>query len=356
MNNISKTRIEELDFVKGLAIFLVIMGHAASNLATPMWRLVIYSFHMPVFFLVSGMVMSPPEVKERGSLRTFLVKNFKALLVPYIIWAAIYSWFSFKNLALMLYGTFEILTETHSLTSLWYLPVLFLGRLWAEMLFRALQPVTKYKRVWIAVAAAVFFAVGLMLPHPHPTSGTGFIGYPLGFDLSLMAAAYILVGCLLLPVVKRLREARLSMITLGLILSLGLLTCGILLKGDSMVLDSMAFKGHNTLPTFLLNAFSGSAAVLMLAIILYRTSVWHNPVLNKRTLLFIGQNTIGIYLLHKNFLQEVVIGSFSSMGWTEPQALVAFVSAIITLTFAYFGVKVINRYIPQLIGRFPQNC
>jgi fucose 4-O-acetylase-like acetyltransferase len=79
-------------------------------------------------------------------------------------------------------------------------------------------------------------------------------------------------------------------------------------------------------------------------------------VLNKRTLLFIGQNTIGIYLLHKNFLQEVVIGSFSSMGWTEPQALVAFVSAIITLTFAYFGVKVINRYIPQLIGRFPQNC
>ena len=41
MNNISKTRIEELDYVKGLAIFLVIMGHAASNLATPMWRLVI---------------------------------------------------------------------------------------------------------------------------------------------------------------------------------------------------------------------------------------------------------------------------------------------------------------------------
>lgn len=84
MNNISKTRIEELDYVKGLAIFLVIMGHAASNLATPMWRLVIYSFHMPVFFLVSGMVMSPPEVKERGSLRTFLVKNFKALLLSLI--------------------------------------------------------------------------------------------------------------------------------------------------------------------------------------------------------------------------------------------------------------------------------
>ncbi|MBQ2333373.1 MAG: hypothetical protein II380_05425, partial [Prevotella sp.] len=50
----------------------------------------------------------------------------------------------------------EILTETHSLTSLWYLPVLFLGRLWAEMLFRALQPVTKYKRVYRVKVRIIF--------------------------------------------------------------------------------------------------------------------------------------------------------------------------------------------------------
>lgn len=52
-----KNRIEVLDFAKGLAIFLVIMGHATDNLATPLWRLVIYSFHMPLFFLVAGMVV-----------------------------------------------------------------------------------------------------------------------------------------------------------------------------------------------------------------------------------------------------------------------------------------------------------
>ncbi len=66
MNEIRKQRIEELDYVKGLAIFLVIMGHATDNLATPLWRLVIYSFHMPLFFMVSGMVTKPADVKDRA--------------------------------------------------------------------------------------------------------------------------------------------------------------------------------------------------------------------------------------------------------------------------------------------------
>ena len=352
--NENRKRIEELDYVKGLAIFLVIMGHATDNLATPLWRLVIYSFHMPLFFMVSGMVTKPAEVKERGTIGSFLIKNFKALLVPYIIFAAIYSCFSYQNFGIMLYGTFENLVSAHSLTSLWYLPVLFLSRVWVELLFRALQSVKRYKEVWIAVAAVLFFAVGLTLPHPHPTSGTGFIGYPLGLDISFVTTGYMLAGYLLLPAVKQMREARISWLTLGFFLSMCLLAFGILVKGDSMVLDSMAFKGHNTLPTMFLNAFSGSVALIILSIIMYRTSAWHSPVFNKNIFLFIGQNTIGIYLLHKNFMQEVVMGSFSSWGWTEPQVLVAFVSALITLIVACIGVKIINHYIPQLIGRFPQ--
>lgn len=354
MNEIRKQRIEELDYVKGLAIFLVIMGHATDNLATPLWRLVIYSFHMPLFFMVSGMVTKPADVMNRGTIGAFLIKNFKALLVPYIIFAAVYSWFSYQNFGIMLYGTFENLVTAHSLTSLWYLPVLFLSRVWVELLFRSLQSVKKYKKVWIGVAAVVFFAVGLALPHPHPTSGTGFIGYPLGLDISFVTTGYMLAGYLILPAVKHLREAKLSQLTMGFFLALGLLGFGILVKGDSMVLDSMAFKGHNTLPTMFLNAFSGSVAMIILSIIMYRSPAWHTPVFNKKILLFIGQNTIGIYLLHKNFMQEVVMGSFSSWGWTQPQMLVAFVSALITLIIASIGVKIINRYIPQLIGRFPQ--
>ena len=49
-------RIDHLDIAEGIAIFLVVLGHVVLTFDTPFWRLAIYSFHMPLFFLVSGTV------------------------------------------------------------------------------------------------------------------------------------------------------------------------------------------------------------------------------------------------------------------------------------------------------------
>lgn len=349
-----KNRIEVLDFAKGLAIFLVIMGHATDNLATPLWRLVIYSFHMPLFFLVAGMVVKPVDVTERGSLIDFLRKNFLALVVPFVIWGLVYSCFSYENFGNILYGTYEMLSKSHSLTSLWFLPVLFLARQWVEILFRGIGKIKSGKNWAVGIAAVLFFLVGLLLPHPHPSTGT-FIGYPFGFDISLVAAGYILVGYLLLPVVKMLKDANIMISIMGVLISLGILMCGTVLRADSLGLSAMAFNNYGSIPFMFINAFSGSAVIIFLSIILYQCSGWESRLFNKDILLFIGQNTIGIYLLHKNFMQEVVMALFTKWGWTEPQALVAFVSATITLIVACVAVKIINRYVPQLMGRFPSD-
>lgn len=349
-----KNRIEVLDFAKGLAIFLVIMGHATDNLATPLWRLVIYSFHMPLFFLVAGMVVKPVDVTERGSLIDFLRKNFLALVVPFVIWGLVYSCFSYENFGNILYGTYEMLSKSHSLTSLWFLPALFLARQWVEILFRGIGKIKSGKNWAIGIAAVLFFLVGLLLPHPHPSTGT-FIGYPFGFDISLVAAGYILVGYLLLPIVKMLKDANIMISIMGVLISLGILMCGTVLRADSLGLSAMAFNNYGSIPFMFINAFSGSAVIIFLSIILYQCSGWESRLFNKDILLFIGQNTIGIYLLHKNFMQEVVMALFTKWGWTEPQALVAFVSATITLIIACVAVKIINRYVPQLMGRFPSD-
>ena len=52
-----KKRMDYLDVAKGIAMFLVVMGQAALAYDTPYWRVAIYSFHMPLFFLVSGVVV-----------------------------------------------------------------------------------------------------------------------------------------------------------------------------------------------------------------------------------------------------------------------------------------------------------
>ena len=49
-----RIRLDYLDFAKAIAVFLVIVGHAAGNNDEPYYRMVLYTFHMPLFFMVSG--------------------------------------------------------------------------------------------------------------------------------------------------------------------------------------------------------------------------------------------------------------------------------------------------------------
>lgn len=54
-----KIRVEYIDIAKGLSIFFVILGHAANNLDEPFYRVLLYTFHMPLFFMLSGILMKP---------------------------------------------------------------------------------------------------------------------------------------------------------------------------------------------------------------------------------------------------------------------------------------------------------
>ena len=56
-----KARIIELDYLKGIGIFLVVLGHTIllqNALSTKYVILArfIYSFHMPLFFIASGII------------------------------------------------------------------------------------------------------------------------------------------------------------------------------------------------------------------------------------------------------------------------------------------------------------
>ena len=54
-------RVDYLDYAKGIAIILVVLGHIFSggNIKT-----YIYSFHMPLFFIISGYLFNYSNVKS----------------------------------------------------------------------------------------------------------------------------------------------------------------------------------------------------------------------------------------------------------------------------------------------------
>ena len=57
-------RIGSIDVVKGITIFLVIVGHAAGNTDAPFYRMVLYAFHMPLFFMITGLNLDLQKVRE----------------------------------------------------------------------------------------------------------------------------------------------------------------------------------------------------------------------------------------------------------------------------------------------------
>jgi len=77
--NTKTQRIDWIDCLKGFGMICVVLGHLAPFF--PVEKL-IYSFHMPLFFFLSGIVTKDKKQK----LSAVLKKSVSALLVPFVIW------------------------------------------------------------------------------------------------------------------------------------------------------------------------------------------------------------------------------------------------------------------------------
>ena len=69
-------RLNWIDQAKGFTIFLVVYGHNF-----PITEKYIYSFHMPLFIMISGFFH--PNISSFENLK----KRFKSIMIPYFIWS-----------------------------------------------------------------------------------------------------------------------------------------------------------------------------------------------------------------------------------------------------------------------------
>lgn len=89
-------RIQFVDSLKGFAIICVVWGHSIQHFrnghdafTNPMFE-IIYSFHMPLFFLISGMFF---KSSLKYNFRKFFKKKAGQLLLPCFVWAVIFLGF-----------------------------------------------------------------------------------------------------------------------------------------------------------------------------------------------------------------------------------------------------------------------
>lgn len=85
-HNALKERDASLDFAKGILIVLVVLGHAPGFQQS----FIIYWFHMPAFFFISGLLWRGNELKFLP-----LLLKFKYILIPYICFGLLLSLYTF---------------------------------------------------------------------------------------------------------------------------------------------------------------------------------------------------------------------------------------------------------------------
>ncbi|WP_071146339.1 acyltransferase family protein [Bacteroides ihuae] len=85
-------RIESIDFIKGICIFLVVWAHSIQNMGSDndFWYNPIYificSFHMPIFMVMSGFFF---DRSASSNLFKLTKKKFRQLIIPCFGWSII---------------------------------------------------------------------------------------------------------------------------------------------------------------------------------------------------------------------------------------------------------------------------
>lgn len=104
---------------------------------------------------------------------------------------------------------------------------------------------------------------------------------------------------------------------------------------------SLAFRG----------SWCADVAVVALGFLAFGYAM--QDLLKKFYISYVGTLTFGIFILHKPFLQEVCMGILGEFGITAFEFWPVLGASFVTLILCCYAIKVINRFVPQLMGRFP---
>lgn len=114
-----------MDFLKGLAIVSVIVGHSISDVSEGYLLCnVIYSCHMPLLVFISAYIEEQNREKYMKKGRQMILKRVGGLLVPYVTWSVLYELISERLWEVNL-EDFVLRLLGYKQTGLWFFPVLF---------------------------------------------------------------------------------------------------------------------------------------------------------------------------------------------------------------------------------------
>ena len=327
-------RLDWLDVAKGFGILLVIFAHTDNSIL----RSLIYTFHVPLFFFLSGYVFS-----NKYDFKTFLIKKIKAIVVPYFLYGIpmiICQIFYFKSSGSMSPNSIMHLVKDflvqNRMWTLWFIACLF----WLNILFYWVERLCK-TYIKIGLAVTILLLCGICYYH------FGGSSLPWNVDICFMMIPFFFVGYVGKNYYDAIRgwintvpkSVALFIVCLAINQGLGLLSLRI--SGSAV---DIFYNKYGILPLTYISAFAGIIGMIIFS---------HWFII--RPIKYIGRHSMIYFAWHQHIFLTLVIDIFNLIGFTFNEAwpflyrlgynlLVDFI-IVILITLCSFIIEAVKKKI-----------
>ncbi len=252
-----KERIKWVDWTKTICMFLVILGHCHLHETYKSITTIIYTFHMPLFFFISGLLC-----RSNWSVKS-LIKDIKFILIPYMTYGLISifidSFLSHRLSSDVIYTELirYLMGYDISIGPIWFLPALFTCKQ-LFFLFRCID-YSHYTKLFLFITS--LFPIYFIF-HQN-------INLPFFIDSGICALPFFYFGHYSSEMTKKIKQlAPSSQIILFIIIILLLVPLG-QLNGSVVIADCIY---GNNLFLYYINAFIGIVLIIQISISLENKS------------------------------------------------------------------------------------
>lgn len=321
-----------LDQLRAIAIFIVILGHVTLPSQANKF---IYSFHMPLFFIISGMTFNP----ERYSSLFGRVKDkFKKLIVPHFLMNLMTMplWiYTFKVLSLakpdlqvLLKGILYINSGKYQSPSnaTWFLAALFL----TDLLFCLVYKFSDGKTKYIVITVAIIGLAGFI----ESKNKSNYEG-PWHIEAVLTAVVFFMLGYLFMRYYEHIMD-KIKNIKAYAAAVICLLLSGVLCAMENGRV-SMNGNSYDSIIYFYVGAIGISFALILIAM-----KLPHIGLLD-----YIGKNTIAYVGIHIPIIRVIQ----KLFPIVDAKAVNAFLLAVFVYLIMVPAVWVINSCFPYVISK-----
>lgn len=339
-------RFDYIDIAKGIGILMVVWAHI---LLTGASHRFIYAFHMPVFFLLSGMMFCREKYATFGA---FLGKRAKRLLIPYVIYSVLtwVVWAAFRFIrhdevdsywmpllqTVIAQGSGAYIVHN---SALWFVPCLFL----TEILYFFISRLGDMWTLAVCFVCAAFsFELGAVYGDSY------WFLLPWNADAALIALPFYCVGNMIGSLLghQRIMDSAKEHIGLYTLVFVGFTA---VLYWSAMAFGecSMGSSSYQcSSGVFMARAFVGSAWLLCLSLLLSMLKDNNRVVaIFKNLLKWAGKSSLDIMCLHIPVKGVCMIVVAALVGITVDDVSMSLlwssVSFIVTMLAVWVAMKVV---------------